>query len=99
MTNRGSPSVSTATAADPPVPTAAGAGSAPPPRAALAPMPRTRAPAGRTARHILFVAWRDLANPRAGGSEILVDRLAEGMAARGDRVTLLCGGPACARIR
>jgi glycosyltransferase involved in cell wall biosynthesis len=56
-------------------------------------MPRTRAPAGRPARHILFVAWRDLANPRAGGSEILVDRLAEGMAARGDRVTLLCGGP------
>ena len=89
----GSPSVSTATAAGPPAPTAAGAGSAPPPRAALAPMPRTRAPAGRTARHILFVAWRDLANPRAGGSEILVDRLAEGMAARGDRVTLLCGGP------
>jgi glycosyltransferase involved in cell wall biosynthesis len=48
---------------------------------------------GRPARHILFVAWRDLANPRAGGSEVLVDRLAEGMAARGDRVTLLCGGP------
>jgi glycosyltransferase involved in cell wall biosynthesis len=39
------------------------------------------------------VAWRDLANPRAGGSEVLIDRLAEGMVARGDRVTLLCGGP------
>jgi len=47
----------------------------------------------RPSRHIVFVAWRDLANPRAGGSEILVDRLAEGMAARGDRVSLLCGGP------
>jgi glycosyltransferase involved in cell wall biosynthesis len=45
-------------------------------------------------RHVVFVAWRDLANPRAGGSEVLVDRLAAGMAARGDRVTLLCGGPA-----
>jgi glycosyltransferase involved in cell wall biosynthesis len=44
-------------------------------------------------RHVLFIAWRDLASPRAGGSEVLVDRLAEGMTARGDRVTLLCGGP------
>jgi glycosyltransferase involved in cell wall biosynthesis len=46
-----------------------------------------------TGRHILFVAWRDLANPRAGGSEVLVDRLAEGSLARGHRVTLMCGGP------
>src|SRR6266581_4866044 len=43
-------------------------------------------------RHIVFVAWRDLANADAGGSELLVDRLAQGLAARGDRVTLLCGG-------
>jgi glycosyltransferase involved in cell wall biosynthesis len=49
--------------------------------------------ASRSSRHVLFVAWRDLANPNAGGSEILVDRLAAGVAARGDRVTLLCGGP------
>jgi len=48
--------------------------------------------AERAPRHILFVAWRDLANRRAGGSEVLVDRLAEGMTARGDRVTLLAGG-------
>jgi len=63
----------------------------------LAP-PATSAPpaSGRPdqpGRHVLFVAWRDLASPRAGGSEVLVDRLAEGMTARGDRVTLLCGGP------
>jgi glycosyltransferase involved in cell wall biosynthesis len=45
-------------------------------------------------RHVLFVAWRDLASPDAGGSEILVDQLAAGICARGDRVTLLCGGPA-----
>ncbi len=45
-------------------------------------------------RHIVFVAWRDLANKDAGGSELLVDRLAQGLTARGDQVTLLCGGAA-----
>ena len=49
--------------------------------------------AGGHGRHVVFVAWRDLASPNAGGSEILVDRLAAGFAARGNRVTLLCGGP------
>ncbi len=44
-------------------------------------------------RRILFVAWRDLANRLAGGSEVLVDRLASGMQARGHDVTLLCAGP------
>jgi glycosyltransferase involved in cell wall biosynthesis len=48
-------------------------------------------------RNILFVAWRDLANPRAGGSEVLVDQLASGVLARGHRVTLLCGGPVAER--
>ena len=48
---------------------------------------------GTGARRLLFVAWRDLANRRAGGSEVLVDRLADGMTARGDQVSLLCGGP------
>lgn len=46
---------------------------------------------------ILFLAWRDLANPLAGGSEILVDRLASGLAARGHHVTLLAGGPVAQR--
>jgi len=80
---------------------AAGSGYAP---AARPPSPRAgeRDPAagrdpGRPPRHILFVAWRDLANPRAGGSEVLIDRLAEGMTAGGDRVTLLCGGPVAER--
>jgi glycosyltransferase involved in cell wall biosynthesis len=95
--------VATATATGPLPPTAAGADAPAPPRPGFAPAPpaadlvpaprpRSRVAAGRRGRHILFVAWRDLANPRAGGSEILVDRLAEGMIARGDRVTLLCGG-------
>jgi glycosyltransferase involved in cell wall biosynthesis len=42
---------------------------------------------------VVIVAWRDIASPRAGGSELLVDQLAEGLTARGDEVTLLCGGP------
>ena len=47
-------------------------------------------------RRVVIVAWRDIASPQAGGSELLVDQLAAGLTARGDRVTLLCGGPAAA---
>ncbi|MFH8409622.1 glycosyltransferase family 4 protein [Streptomyces sp. NPDC018019] len=43
---------------------------------------------------IVFLARRDLGNPAAGGSELLVDRLAQGLTAHGHEVTLLCGGPA-----
>jgi glycosyltransferase involved in cell wall biosynthesis len=77
-----------APAAPPPAPP----GSLPAPRE-----PATARDPERAPRHIVFVAWRDLANPRAGGSEVLIDRLSEGMTARGDRVTLLCGGPVAAR--
>lgn len=48
-------------------------------------------------RRIVFLAWRDLDNPAAGGSELLVDRIADGLTARGHDVTLLCGGPAASR--
>jgi glycosyltransferase involved in cell wall biosynthesis len=44
-------------------------------------------------RRVVIVAWRDIASPQAGGSELLVDQLAAGLTARGDEVTLLCGGP------
>ena len=44
-------------------------------------------------RSILFVSWRDLANPLAGGSELLIHQLASGLTQRGYEVTLLCGGP------
>ena len=77
-----------APATQPPAPP----GSRPAPRE-----PATARDPERAPRHIVFVAWRDLANPRAGGSEVLIDRLSEGMTARGDRVTLLCGGPVAAR--
>jgi glycosyltransferase involved in cell wall biosynthesis len=42
---------------------------------------------------VVFVSWRDLANPLAGGSELLVHQLASGLAERGYDVALLCGGP------
>jgi len=42
---------------------------------------------------VLFVAWRDLAHPKAGGSEVVMDALARGLQARGHEVALLCGGP------
>ncbi len=50
-----------------------------------------------SSRHVVIVAGRDMANPAAGGSELLVDQLASGLVARGDRVTLLCGGPSAPR--
>ena len=42
---------------------------------------------------ILFLSWRDLAHPQAGGSEYVVDRLAHGLRADGHEVALVCGGP------
>ncbi|MFH8367571.1 glycosyltransferase family 4 protein [Streptomyces sp. NPDC018031] len=48
-------------------------------------------------RRIVFLARRDLANPAAGGSELLIDRIADGLTANGHEVTLLCGGPAVHR--
>ncbi|WP_367323396.1 glycosyltransferase family 4 protein [Streptomyces sp. HUAS ZL42] len=48
-------------------------------------------------RRIVFLAHRDLGNPHAGGSELLVDRLADGLTRLGHQVTLLCGGPAAYR--
>lgn len=42
---------------------------------------------------ILITAWRDLANDLAGGSEVLVDRLASGLTDRGHDVTLMCANP------
>ena len=46
---------------------------------------------------IAFVSWRDLAHPQAGGSELLVDRLARGCLERGHEAALMCGGPTAPR--
>ncbi|MDJ1130603.1 glycosyltransferase family 4 protein [Streptomyces iconiensis] len=58
---------------------------------------RQRAAVPGSPRRIVFLARRDLGNPAAGGSELLVDRIAEGLTAHGHQVTLLCGGPAAYR--
>ena len=46
---------------------------------------------------ITFLSWRDLAHPQAGGSEVLVNRLATACVQRGHDVALLCGGPVAER--
>lgn len=46
---------------------------------------------------VLFLTWRDLAHPQAGGSEVLVDRLALGLMERGHEPAVLCGGPVAPR--
>ncbi|RAG83732.1 glycosyltransferase family 1 protein [Streptacidiphilus pinicola] len=43
--------------------------------------------------HVAFLSLRDLASPAAGGSELLIDKLAAGLARRGHPTTLVCGGP------
>lgn len=48
-------------------------------------------------RRITFLARRDLGNQAAGGSELLIDRIAGGLTADGHEVTLVCGGPAAER--
>jgi glycosyltransferase involved in cell wall biosynthesis len=42
---------------------------------------------------VVFLSWRDLAHPQAGGAEVVVDRLATGLLERGHAVTVLSGGP------
>jgi glycosyltransferase involved in cell wall biosynthesis len=54
-------------------------------------------PTRRPYRRIVFVSWRDLAHPQAGGSEVLVDRLACGCRRRGHEVALMCGAPTAPR--
>jgi len=45
-----------------------------------------------TPLRVLIVSWRDLDHPFAGGSEVLIARLAEGLGERGHDVTLLASG-------
>ena len=42
---------------------------------------------------VLFLSWKDLANPEAGGSELFVDELILALQDRGHRAGLVCGGP------
>lgn len=40
--------------------------------------------------HIAFLNWRDTRNPEGGGSEVYVEHMAEGLAAAGHQVTIVC---------
>jgi glycosyltransferase involved in cell wall biosynthesis len=42
---------------------------------------------------IVILAWRDTAHPQAGGSEVVIDRLASHLTHRSHEVRLLHGGP------
>jgi len=46
-----------------------------------------------TTLRVVFIAWRDTSHPQAGGSEVVVDRLATGLHDRGHDVLLLAGSP------
>lgn len=46
---------------------------------------------------LVALNWRELANPAAGGAEVLIDRLLTGFSERGHDVTLVCGGPGSER--
>lgn len=46
---------------------------------------------------VVFVTWRDLANPLSGGSEVVIDRLIVELQDRGHEVALVAGGPVGAR--
>ncbi|PJN40674.1 glycosyl transferase [Streptomyces sp. CB02959] len=83
--------------ASPPLPVASPAPAPPAPPASPAPSTATAAPPAPIPRRIVFLARRDLGNPAAGGSELLVDKIADGLTAHGHQVTLVCGGPAADR--
>jgi len=61
------------------------------------PVPRAVHPGG-----VLILNWRDTSNPEGGGSEVYVERVAAGLAARGHPVTLFCaahpGAPATEQV-
>ena len=40
--------------------------------------------------HIAWLNWRDTANPEGGGSEVYLERIAQGLVGRGHRVTVVC---------
>ena len=47
-------------------------------------------------RHIAFFSWRDTHNPEGGGAERYLEKMAEGLVARGARVTIFCAAHAAA---
>jgi glycosyltransferase involved in cell wall biosynthesis len=64
--------------------------------------PRALGPGTEPRGGVLILNWRDTTHPEGGGSEVYVERIAAGLAARGRPVTLLCaahpGAPATERV-
>lgn len=44
--------------------------------------------------HVALLSWRDTGNPEGGGAERFLEKMAEGLVARGCRVTLFCAAHA-----
>lgn len=61
----------------------------------LSPAPTGQELAAPTSRppRVLFLSWKDLANPSAGGSELFVDEVILALRRRGHDAALVCGGP------
>jgi glycosyltransferase involved in cell wall biosynthesis len=47
-------------------------------------------------RHIAFFSWRDTHNPEGGGAERYLEKMAQGLVARGAQVTIFCAAHAAA---
>ncbi len=47
-------------------------------------------------RHVVFLSWRDTRNPEGGGAELYLERMAEGLVARGCSVTIFSAAHAAA---
>ena len=47
-------------------------------------------------RHVAFFSWRDTHNPEGGGAERYLEKMAQGLVARGARVTIFCAAHAAA---
>ena len=47
-------------------------------------------------RHVVFLSWRDTANPEGGGAERFLEKMAEGLVERGCTVTVFCAAHAAA---
>ena len=43
-----------------------------------------------TGKHVVFLSWRDTRNPEGGGAERYLEKMAEGLVARGCSVTVFC---------
>jgi glycosyltransferase involved in cell wall biosynthesis len=47
-----------------------------------------------TGRHVALLSWRDTQNPEGGGAERFLEKMAQGLTARGCRVTIFCAAHA-----